>query len=134
MKYRFSYKGLQQNIHLVTQPLEEGQTVVDAFKSATSRITETHVAPWREGTEVSGGVLRGGGAWEATWTTVMNYKDTKAKCRHLKKLTCKGILLQVFIRVYRLEIQSVMLVFRPLPPSNLFSGSTLPPSPPSLCE
>jgi hypothetical protein len=28
-----------------------------------------------------------------------------------KKLTCKGTLRNVFIRVYRLEIQSVMLVF-----------------------
>jgi hypothetical protein len=27
----------------------------------------------------------------------MNYIDTKAKCRHLKKLTRKGTLLQVFI-------------------------------------
>ena len=42
---------------------------------------------------------------------LITYKDTKAKCRHLKKSTCKGILLQVFIRVYRLERQSVMLVF-----------------------
>ncbi len=41
---------------------------------------------------------------------LMNYTDTKAKCRHLKKLTCKGTLRQVFIRVYSLEIQSVMLV------------------------
>jgi hypothetical protein len=41
---------------------------------------------------------------------VINYIDIKAKCR-LKKLTCKGNLRQVFIRVYRLEIQSVMLVF-----------------------
>jgi hypothetical protein len=30
-----------------------------------------------------------------------------------KKTTCKGALLQVFIRVYRLEIQSVMLYFDP---------------------
>ncbi len=37
--------------------------------------------------------------------------EGNAKCRHLKKLTCKGTLRQVFIRVYRLEIQSVMLVF-----------------------
>ncbi len=37
--------------------------------------------------------------------------DTKANCRHLKKLTCKGTLRQVFIRVYRLEIQYVMLIF-----------------------
>jgi hypothetical protein len=42
---------------------------------------------------------------------ILNYIETKAKCRHLKKLTCKGILRQVFIRVYRLVIQSDMLVF-----------------------
>jgi hypothetical protein len=42
---------------------------------------------------------------------LINYIDTKAKCRHLKKLTCKGTLRQVFIRVYRLGIQSDMLVF-----------------------
>ncbi len=42
---------------------------------------------------------------------LMNYKDTKAKCRHPKKITCRGTLRQVFIRVFRLEIQSVMLVF-----------------------
>jgi hypothetical protein len=41
----------------------------------------------------------------------INYVDTTAKCRHLKILTCKGTLRQVFIRVYRLEIQSVMFVF-----------------------
>ncbi len=28
---------------------------------------------------------------------LINYVDTKAKCRHLKKLTCKGTLRQVFI-------------------------------------
>jgi hypothetical protein len=28
---------------------------------------------------------------------LINYKDSKAKCRHLKKLTCKGTLRQVFI-------------------------------------
>ncbi len=43
---------------------------------------------------------------------LIDYIDTKAKC-HLKKLTCKGTLRHVFIRVYRLEIQSVMLVFWP---------------------
>ncbi len=41
---------------------------------------------------------------------LINYIDTKAKCRHLKKLTCKGILRDVFFRVFRQEIQSVMLV------------------------
>jgi hypothetical protein len=40
-----------------------------------------------------------------------NYTDTKAKFRHLKKLACKGTSRQMFIRVCRLEIQSVMLVF-----------------------
>jgi hypothetical protein len=30
---------------------------------------------------------------------LINYIDTKAKCRHLKKLACKGTLRQVFIRV-----------------------------------
>ncbi len=42
---------------------------------------------------------------------LINYIDTKAKCCHLKKFTCKGTSRQVFIRVYRLEIRSVMLVF-----------------------
>jgi hypothetical protein len=36
---------------------------------------------------------------------LINYKDTKAKCRLLRKLTSK-----VFIQVYRLEKQSVNLV------------------------
>jgi hypothetical protein len=60
---------------------------------------------------------------------------TKAKCRHLKKLICKGTLQQVFIRVYRLETQSFMLVFSTqlcellLLLSNLLSGSTSPPPP-----
>ncbi len=58
--------------------------------------------------------------WYYHW--LINYIDTKAKCRHLKKLTCKGTLWQVFIRVYKLEIQSVILVFRPL------FGSPVPPS------
>jgi hypothetical protein len=42
---------------------------------------------------------------------IINRIDTKAKCRlHLKLFTCKGTLRQVFIGVYRLEIQSVTLV------------------------
>ncbi len=47
------------------------------------------------------------------WVThgLINNIDTKEKRRRLKKLTRKGTLRQVFIRVYRLEIQSVMLVF-----------------------
>ncbi len=50
-----------------------------------------------------------------------------------KKLTCKGTLQQMFIRVYRLEIQSVMLEFSTqiceMCPSHLPSGSTPHPSP-----
>ena len=60
---------------------------------------------------------------------LINYKDAKTKCRYLKKLTCKGTSRQVFMRVYRLEIQSVMLVFQPslnYCPSNLLSGSPPP--------
>jgi hypothetical protein len=37
----------------------------------------------------------------------IKYTDTRAKCRHLTKLTCKGTMRQVFFRVHRLEIQSV---------------------------
>jgi hypothetical protein len=40
-----------------------------------------------------------------------NYVDTKTKCRHLKKFTFKGTLQQVFIRVYRQEIQYVVRVY-----------------------
>ncbi len=68
---------------------------------------------------------------------LINYTFTKTKCRHFKKLTCKGTLRQVFIKVFRLEIKSVLLVFSTqlceLLPPPLLSGSTLPPSP-SLCE
>ena len=43
---------------------------------------------------------------------LINYIETKAKGFHLKKLTCKGTLMQVFIRVYSLEIHfNNMLVF-----------------------
>jgi len=97
--------------------------------------------------------------FDVLWShRLINYIDTKAKCRHLKKLTCKGTLRQLFMRVYyRLEIQSVMFglcgsclsefidwrysqskgYFRPSfvnwCPSNLLSGSTSP-QPRSLCE
>jgi hypothetical protein len=42
---------------------------------------------------------------------LINYIDTKAKWCHLKKITCKGTKLQVFITVERLEILSFILVF-----------------------
>jgi hypothetical protein len=63
--------------------------------------------------------------------------EVNAKMRHLKKLTCKGTLRQVFIRVYRLEMANFLRTFRHVgifnqalwfvltPP--LLSGSTLPP-------
>ncbi len=60
----------------------------------------------------------------------INNIDTKAYCRHLKKLTCIGTL-QVFIRVHILE-QSCWYVrptFVNCCLSNLLSGSTLPPPP-----
>jgi hypothetical protein len=64
---------------------------------------------------------------------LINYVDTKAKCRHRKQFTCNWTLLQVFIRVYRLKIQSVVLVFSTqfceLFALYLLSGSTLPPLP-----
>ncbi len=69
--------------------------------------------------------------------------ETNAKCCHPKKLTCKGTLRQVFIRVYRLEIANFLRTFShvrtfntsfvictlPWYPSSLLSGSTLPPTP-----
>ncbi len=60
---------------------------------------------------------------------LINCIDTKAKCRHLKKLTCKGTLRQVFFRVYRLEINHVGIFYPALwtvAPLPLLFGSTLP--------
>jgi hypothetical protein len=75
--------------------------------------------------------LANGQYWHCQpWTNV----DTKAKCRHLKKLTCKGTLRQVFIRVYILEwrYSQSCWYFQPsfvnCCPSKLRSGSTLPPT------
>jgi hypothetical protein len=61
--------------------------------------------------------------------------DTKAKCHHLKKLTCKGTLLQVFIREFiDWRYSPSCWYFRPsfvsCCPSPLLSGLTL--SPPTL--
>ncbi len=59
---------------------------------------------------------------------LINYLDTKAKCRHLKKSTCKGTLRKMFIKVHGLIR---CWYFRPsfvnCCPSNLLSGSTVPP-------
>ncbi len=43
----------------------------------------------------------------------INYTDIKAKCRHLKKFTCKWTSLQVFIRVYRQRYRQSCLYFDP---------------------
>ncbi len=62
-------------------------------------------------------------------------KTHRRQCKMLssKKLTCEGTLRQVFIRVYRLAIQWVMLVFStqlcellPFSPSLLFNSPPLP--------
>ncbi len=51
-----------------------------------------------------------GGGGERGNHGLINNIDFKAKCRHLKKLTSKGTLRQVFIKVYRLEIHTFSLV------------------------
>ncbi len=61
---------------------------------------------------------------------LIKYIDSKAKCRYLKKFTFKGTLRQVFIKVYTLEIQSVMLVFSTqLCKPSLWVSSPPPPFP-----
>jgi hypothetical protein len=58
--------------------------------------------------------------------------EVKAKCRHLKKLTCTEKLRQVFIRVYRLEIAKFLHtfsrvgIFNPALWSALFPVAPLP--------
>jgi hypothetical protein len=75
---------------------------------------------------------------------VVRIIEGNAKCRHLTKLTCKGTLHQVFIRINRLEIAnflstfslhfnpplgSVMSCVAPLPFSLINSPSLPPPFP-----
>jgi hypothetical protein len=53
------------------------------------------------------------GCWELGWMFTLlfmrlkhgltNYIDSKAKCRHLEKITCKRTMRQGFSRVYRLD-------------------------------
>ncbi len=56
---------------------------------------------------------------------LLNYKDTNTICRHLKKLTCKGTLRQVFSGIYRLLVFSTQLLN--YCPCNLLSSSPPPP-------
>jgi hypothetical protein len=61
---------------------------------------------------------------------LINYMDTKTKCRHLKKIDLeRDFAAGVYIRVYRLAIQSAILVFStqlcdllPLSPSLWFNS------------
>jgi hypothetical protein len=63
------------------------------------------------------------------WHGQINCKDSKAKCRHLKKITGKGTLQQVFI-----DWRYSQSCFVDCCPSKLLSGLTLPPFPLSLSE
>jgi len=80
------------------------------------------------------------GCYMSTWDLPWGSRHAaNAKCRHPKKLTCKGTFRQVFIRVYRLEIQSVSHVgiFDPaLWTVAPFTVSRVPPltPQPALCE
>ncbi len=75
----------------------------------------------------------------SVWRAIVNYIDTKAKCRHLKKMTCKrlcGKCLSEFIDWRYSQSCWYFHCFRPsfvnCCPSNLFCSSTLTP-PPSSC-
>jgi hypothetical protein len=40
----------------------------------------------------------------------IRFIEGNANCHHLKKLTCKGTLWQVFTRVYRLEVANFLYI------------------------
>jgi hypothetical protein len=64
---------------------------------------------------------------------LINYIETKAECPHPKKLPIKGLCLSEFIdRRYSQSCWYFRTCFVKCCPSNLLSGSTLPPL--SLCE
>ncbi len=68
---------------------------------------------------------------------LINYIDTKAKCRHRKKLTCKATLRQVLSEFIGRSYSQLCWFFRlnsvNCCPSNLLSG-LISPLPLSLCE
>ncbi len=74
-------------------------------------------------------------SWQQLNHRMIRLMEGNAKCRHLKKLACKGTLQLVFIGVYRLEIANFLSslsfgIFTLLwCPSHRFSGSTPPPPP-----
>ena len=95
-------------------PLDENANKMNKNSSmktvtAHSAVTEVTVQVFLQQCKVGAGLDSRPGILGVTHRQI-NKIDTKAKCRHLKKLTCIGTLRQVFIRV-RLEILSVMLVF-----------------------
>ncbi len=65
---------------------------------------------------------------------IINYVDTKPKCRHLKKLTCKGTLRQVFISLWTGDTVSHVDIFLPSFVNCYSLDQLSPPLPPSLCE
>ncbi len=68
----------------------------------------------------------------------INFKDNKTKCRHLKKLTCRGSLRQCLLEFIVWRYGQSWRYFRPsflnYCPSNLFCGSPPPSPPPFLCQ
>ncbi len=75
--------------------------------------------------------------FESTERRKIRLKEDNGKLRHLKKLTCKETLRQMFVRVIDWSYSQSCWIFRPsfvnCCPSNLFSGSTSP-LPPFLCQ
>ncbi len=66
---------------------------------------------------------------------LINCKDTKAKCRHLNKLTWKGTLRQVFIRFYTFRHYGIFdLALWTVSPLTFSLVHLSSPLPPSLCE
>ncbi len=69
---------------------------------------------------------------------LINYKDTKTKCRHLTKLTCKGTCGRCLLEfIYWRYSQSCWYFWPSFVnnwPSNRLPGSTPPALPPSLCQ
>jgi hypothetical protein len=76
--------------------------------------------------QVSGSPFHGA---KHPWHKLINYIDNKAKRRHLKTLTSKGTLRQVFTRVYRLEITDTASCVDASLPFSLVQLTPPPPTP-----
>ncbi len=55
--------------------------------------------------------------------SVHDYLDTKAKCRHKKKLTCKGPWRQVFLRIITGDSVGYVGIFDPFPCVKKYTGT-----------